>query len=105
MEESKEIGYYRKPMIHKDSNSYIKLHCPTQIGDPKMDALIQSLYNRMYHMRFTELAELPMYKNNKDIHQDALAEAQKMSYLRYRNYFGINGITFIINYRTEVYLK
>ena len=46
-----------------------------------------------------------MYKNSNNIFDEAFTEAKKMSCLKYGNYFAIIGLTFTINYRTEVLLS
>eukprot|EP00826_Nyctotherus_ovalis_P038293 TRINITY_DN3580_c0_g1_i22.p2 TRINITY_DN3580_c0_g1~~TRINITY_DN3580_c0_g1_i22.p2 ORF type:complete len:108 (+),score=42.79 TRINITY_DN3580_c0_g1_i22:97-420(+) len=98
MEEKKCVNERKQRKESKD----IKLHCPGHAGDPKIDHVMSSFYNKLLNMNYTELSALPMFKNIKDIHEEAFAEAKKMSCLKHGNYFGISGLTFFINYHTEV---
>jgi len=97
MEEKKCNGEQKRAM-----NKSIRLHCPNLIGDPKLDTVISSFFNQLSNMNYTQISELAMFKNAKDIYEDAFFEATKMSSLTHGNYFAINSLTFFINYRTEV---
>eukprot|EP00826_Nyctotherus_ovalis_P049005 TRINITY_DN584_c0_g1_i22.p1 TRINITY_DN584_c0_g1~~TRINITY_DN584_c0_g1_i22.p1 ORF type:complete len:172 (-),score=16.10 TRINITY_DN584_c0_g1_i22:330-845(-) len=101
MEEKKECGGHRKKVEKFD----IKINYPSHVGDPKLDHMMWNFFNKLSLMNYTELSELPMFKKMKDIREEAFAEAQKMSYLQYGNYFAVNSLTFIVNYRTEVLLS
>ena len=84
----------------------IKVHCPTHVGDPKLDQLISCFSSKVSRMTYTEMSNLLMFKNIKNLHEEAFAEAQRMGNLKHGNYFPITGLLFTINYRTEVsYLR
>jgi len=100
MEEKKQSGEHRKKVNKLD----IKINYPSHVGDPKLDHMMWNFFNKVIQMSYSELSELPMFKKMKDIREEAFVEAQKMSYLQYGNYFAINNLTFIVNYRTEVLL-
>ena len=67
-----------------------------------MDQLVSAFSAKLPHMTYSEMSSLLMFKNIKNIHEEAFAEAQKMTALEHGNYFAITGLLFNINYRTEV---
>ncbi len=108
MEDKKEAGGETgaekkgKNGTKKKDQKTIKLYCPSHVGDPKLDQLVSNFSAKLSHMTYSEMANLLLFKNIKNIHEEAFAEAQKMTVLQHGNYFAITGFLFTINYRTEV---
>ncbi len=91
-----------KPAAKTREGAPIVLHSPVRVGDPRLDQLLASFNAKINHMTYTEMSNLLIFKNTRNLHDEAFAEAQKMSSLKYGNYFPITGLQFTINYKTEV---
>lgn len=88
--------------VAQEKRPTIVLHCPQRVGDPRLDQVLSGFSARLNGMTYTEMSKLLMFKNIKNLHDDAFGEAQKMSCLKFGNYFPITGLLFTINYKTEV---